>query len=380
MNSSFSNFIFLSCLILLLNFSSVLLAQNYSIPWQYSFGGSDDEVCYRMQQTADSGFMEVGLTWSQDGDVADALFPRQALLIKFDKNGNLQWEKTYGGSSTDHSFYTEQTADHGYIMAMESQSDDGDVPVNYGNQDLVVFKLDESGDIVWSKVIGGSLHDHPCCIRQISNGYIFAGASLSNDGDVTGHHGSSDYFDIWVVKMDTSGNIIWSKSLGGSLTEFARYIQQLPGGDFLLTGESYSDDGDISGHHAPSITSDLIVMKLDSAGKIIWQKSFGGAGDDVGQDLVLTADGGYAVVGATDSNDGDVIFNHGSYDYWILKLDSAGNLQWQKTLGGSESDYSRSIQVSTDGGFVIGGESYSNDGDVSNNKGQSDFWLVRTDS
>jgi len=379
-NPAVNYFIPLPALFLLLVLNSSVHAQNYSIPWQYSFGGSNDEVCYRMQQTADSGYMCVGLTWSQDGDVSDALYIRQALLIKFDKAGNLQWEKTYGGSETDHSFYTEQTHDHGYIMAMESQSDDGDVPVNYGWQDLVVFKLDEGGNIVWTRVIGGSLHDHPCCIRQIADGYIFAGASLSNDGDVSGHHGSSQYFDIWVVKMDTSGNIIWSKSIGGSLTEFARYIQPTPDGGYVLTGESYSNDGDISGHHGTSETSDMVVIKIDGGGNVVWQKCFGGSGNDIGHDLVLTPDGGIMVIGATESSDGDVTYIHGSYDYWMVKLDSAGNLMWQKTLGGSQSDYSRSIQISKEGGFVIGGETSSNDGDVGDNKGISDFWLVRTDS
>lgn len=122
---------------------------------------------------------------------------------------------------------------------------------------------------------------------------------------------------------------------------------------------------------------DFWIVKLNNIGDIEWQKSYGGSGWEEAFAVQQTADGGYIVAGESPSNDGDVIGNHGSWDYWVIKLDGSGNLEWQKSLGGSGYDAAHSIQQTSDGGYIIAGRSSSNDGDVTGNHGSFDFWIVK---
>jgi len=170
--------------------------------------------------------------------------------------------------------------------------------------------------------------------------------------------------NYWIVKLDGSGNIQWQKSLGGINEENAFSIQQTADGGFIVAGFTQSNNGDVSGNHG---FSDYWVVKLDGSGNIEWQKSLGGSGDENASSIRQTTDGGFIVAGFTASNDGDVSGNHGSRDYWIIKLDGSGNIQWQKSFGGSGDEDASSIRQTADGGFIVAGGTLSNDGDVSGN-------------
>ena len=143
---------------------------------------------------------------------------------------------------------------------------------------------------------------------------------------MTGNHGSHDY---WVVKLDAAGNILWQKALGGTGTDVAQAITASADGGYVVAGYTGSTNGDVTGNHG---SSDYWVVKLDAAGNILWQKALGGTGIDQAYAITASADGGY-VVGYTQSNDGDVTGNHGGNDYWVVKLDAAGNILWQKAPG-----------------------------------------------
>ena len=312
------------------------------------------------------------------------------LLISFCfAQPSIVWQKCLGGSSTDYALSIQQTTDGGSIVAGSSFSNDGDVSGNHGYDDYWVVKLNSAGEIVWQKSLGGSYYDYAYSIRQTTDGgFIIAGWSESNDGDVSGHHGSTDYYDYWVVKLDSVGKIVWQKSLGGSYDDYAVSIQQTSDGEYIVAGVSYSNDGDVSGWHEAydywgNPYSDYWVVKLDSAGEIVWQRSLGGSYDDYAVSIQQTSDGEYIVAGSSLSNDGDVSGNHGSFDYWVVKLNSAGSIVWQRSLGGSSGDYASSIQRTTDGGFIVAGVSYSNDGNVSGHHGSTDYadyWVVKLDS
>ncbi|MFI5134696.1 MAG: T9SS type A sorting domain-containing protein [Chitinophagales bacterium] len=352
-----------------------------TIQWQKCYGGSDDEVYYSLEATSDHGFFLIGDTKSTDGDVVNPPAGMNSWVAKIDYAGMLQWQNAIGGSAPDHSYSGQQTSDLGYIVGVESLSSDGDAGENHGGYDFLCTRLNETGDLVWTHDYGGSLHDHPSCIRKTQDGgYIMSGGSLSNDGDVTGHHGSTSTFDIWLMKLDSSGNSVWSKSIGGTQSDFGLYIQQTSDGNYILVGQSQSNDGDITGHHGSPDTYDLLVMKFNSKGKILWQKSFGGSGDDMAHCVKQTIDGGYIIAASTESSDGDVMFNHGGKDLWILKLGPNGKLLWQKTYGGSKDEGGRSIQQTMDGGYIAAGETTSNDGDVTGNHGNSDYWLIKIDA
>ena len=227
-------------------------------------------------------------------------------------------------------------------------------------------------NIEWQKSFGGDSTDYANDIQQTKDGgYIMAGSSRSIEGDVTGNHGSSD---AWIVKLDSSGNLAWQKCLGGSGWDEANAIQQTTDGGYVVAGFSSSIDGDVTGNHG---SADYWVVKLTANGTLTWQKSLGGSNQDVAYSIQQTTDGGYIVAGWSSSLDGEVTGNHGSDDYWIVKLDSSGNLSWQKCLGGSDDEEAYSIQQTTDGGYIVAGYSYSTDGEVTGNHGGGDMWIVK---
>ena len=284
----------------------------------------------------------------------------------------IEWQKSLGGTGFDYASSIQETSDGGYIVAGRSTSNDGDVTGNHGGYDFWVVKLDINGNITWQKSLGGSNVDYAFSIQETSdNGYIVAGRSSSNDGDVTGNHGSDDF---WIVKLDINGNITWEKSLGGTGTESALSIQQTLDGGYIVAGRSTSNDGDLTGNYGGY---DIWIVKLDINANITWQKSLGGTGAEYANSIQETSDGGYIVAGYSQSNDGDVTANNGSFDFWIIKLDVNGNITWEKSLGGSDFDSAHSIHQTTDGGYIVAGSSLSNDGDVTVNYGNNDCWIVK---
>ncbi len=345
-----------------------------AIQWQKSLGGSNYDYAYSIQQTADSGYIVAGYSYSNDSDVSGNHGGYDYWIVKLKKTGAIQWQKSLGGSIYDEAFSIQQTADNGYIVAGSSNSNNGDVSGNHGGYDYWIVKLKKTGGIQWQKSLGGSSDDYAYSSQQTADsGYIVAGFSSSNDGDVSGNHGGYDY---WIVKLHKSGVIQWQKSLGGSSNDYARSIQQTADGGYIVAGYSFSNNGDVSGHHG-GVFYDYWIVKLKKTGAIQWQKSLGGSNDDVAYSIQQTADSGYIVAGYSLSNDGDVSGNHGGIDYWIVKLKKTGDIQWQKSLGGSNNDVAYSIQQASDSGYIVAGRSYSNDSDVSGNHGGLDYWIVK---
>lgn len=344
-----------------------------NIEWEKSFGGSDLDRVLSIDPTTDGGYIVGGTSWSIDGDVTGNNGLSDYWVVKLTANGSLDWQKSLGGSHSELAWSIQQTLDGGYIVSGGSRSNNGDVSGNHGDQDQWIVKLTETGSIEWQKSFGGTLSDFANSIQQTTDGgYIIAGYSRSNDGDVTGNHGSLDY---WIVKINESGTLEWQKSLGGSDFDTAESIKQTLDGGYIVAGYSNSNDGDVSGNHGGS--QDYWVVKLSIIGNIEWQKSLGGTGLDRALSVIQTQDNGYLVGGYSNSNDGDVTENQGSSDLWIVKLTETGSLDWQKSLGGSYGDAALSVSESIDGGFIVAGISESTDGDVIGNHGENDFWVLR---
>ncbi len=346
-----------------------------TVQWQKSVGGTGNDYAESIQQTNDGGYIVVGISYSNDGDVSGNQGASDCWVVKLNAFGIIEWEKSMGGSGDDNARLIQQTNDGGYIFIGPSDSNDGDVSGNHGNLDYWAVKLTSTGVIEWQKSLGGTGYEYAQYIQQTSDGgYIAAGSSFSNDGDVSGNHGG---FDCWVVKLNDEGTIVWQKSLGGLSNDEAESIQQTNDGGFILAGHSDSNDGDVSGNHGGP---DYWVVKLSSIGTIEWQKSLGGSGSDQAKSVQQTNDGGYIVAGYTSSNDGDVSVNYGYLDFWVVKLNSLGTIEWQKTLGGSDFDLAQSIQQTNDGEYIVAGYSYSNDVDVQSSQGNQDFWVVKLSS
>jgi len=345
--------------------------------WQKCLGGSYDDWAWSIQQGPDGGYIVAGLTKSYDGDVSGFHDYHDYWVVKLDSLGNILWQKCLGGYWAEEAYSIQQTRNGEYIVTGFAQSYDGDVSGNHGIDDYWVVKLDSLGCIMWQKCLGGSSSERANSIQQTyDGGYIVAGGSGSNDGDVSGNNGGGD---CWVVKLNSLGDIVWQKCLGGSSSDLAYSIQQTYDSGYIVAGISKSTDGDVSGYHwtVGGDDPDYWVVKLDSFGNILWQKCLGGYGADEAHSIQQISDGGYIVTGSSSSNNGDVSGNNGSSDYWVVKLNSVGNIVWQKCLGGSFDDHAFSAQQTVDGGYIVAGYSGSNDCDVSGNHGGNDFWVVK---
>lgn len=291
----------------------------------------------------------------------------------------VQWQKSYGGTKGDKANAMTPTKDGGFVLAGMSASTDGDITGNHGGADYMIVKVNSTGTLEWQKSLGGTIYDEANAIKQTTdNGYIVVGGAKSNDGDVTGHHGSDTAkADYWVVKLNSAGSIEWQKSLGGTGDDVARSVQQTSDGGYIVAGSAKSTNGDVTGGHGGN---DYWIVKLSATGDIQWQKSLGGSGDDIAFAIDQTADNGYVVAGSSSSSDGDVTVNHGARDFWIVKLDNTGNLVTQVSYGGSNDEAALTIKATTDGGYIVSGRTASTDGDVTGNRGQEDFWLLKLDN
>jgi uncharacterized repeat protein (TIGR01451 family) len=350
----------------------VKLDSESDIVWKKAFGGSGSEGAHAIKQTSDNGFIIAGYTSSNDGDVSGNNGGRDFWLLKLDSNGSISWQTAAGGSSNEVAYSVEQTSDGGYIAMGYTVSTAGDVAGNHGETDIWVVKFDESGSIAWQNCLGGSSSEEGYEVRQTEDeGYVIVGGSQSNDGDLSSNYGSSDF---WVVKLNVDGQIIWEKNYGGSNNDMARSVDLTDDGGFLICGISSSSNGDISSSNG---ARDYWVLSLDENGDIRWEKALGGTGNDLCYSISNTEDGGAIVAGFSTSLNGIISGNHGDSDFWILELDNNGNVNWQQMLGGSSTDDPKSVKRTADGGFIVAGYSYSDDGDLTRNQGQSDFWILK---
>lgn len=367
-------------LLLLLLLSLLFLihtnAQPLIINWQQCYGGSESDVGTRIAKT-NNGYYLFCTTLSFDGQVVGNHGINDYWVIRTDTTGNLLWAKTYGGSSDDVLKQAKPTTDGGFILFGHTESNEGDVHGNHGDFDYWIVKIDSLGNLQWQKCLGGSYNDFGEDIYTTADsGFICTGWSLSIDGDVTGNHGN---FDYWVAKLDKNGNIKWENSYGSSFPDLGLGITSTNDGGAILSGRTGLNDGDVQcNYHGGD--SDAWIVKLDSTGAIQWQQCYGGSQNDGIYLIIPLTDGGYLCAGNTTSNDGQVTGNHGSNDFWVLKIDHWGNLISQKCFGGSGLDAPYFMKASSDGNYFIGGSTFSNDGDVSGNhsvSGSSDIWLIK---
>jgi hypothetical protein len=278
----------------------------------------------------------------------------------------LSWRKALGGSGNDMGLSVQKTSDNGFVIAGSTLSSNGDVTGAKGGLDVWVVKMTSSGEIEWKAVLGGSQDDEANSIQQtLDGGYILAGYTKSNDGDVSGNHATDGSSDFWVVKLTPQGAITWQKCLGGNKDDNAKSVRQNADGTYIVVGNTFSNNGNVSGNHSTNgFSCDYWVVKLNSAGTIIFQKTFGGSLDETANSVMPTTDGGYIVAGNAESTNGDVTGNHGGYDAWILKLSAAGIIEWKKTFGGSGEEHANAVRQLVDGGYVIAGVGESTDGDL----------------
>lgn len=339
------------------------------ITWSKTYGESDEDAAYSVQQTTDGGYVIAGnsdneilvikidaygnIVWrypqagiaksiisSGDGGylITGQLFPvpiGDIGIIKLNSNGQKEWEKTYkkyGGIANE----IKQTSDGGYIIVGEA------------SDNVYVIKTDINGDYEWQKAFGGTQKSSGYSIQQTSDGFVIAGETILT--------GRTDP-DIWIFKIDSSGNIIiWEKNFGGSGYDASHFIKITSDGGYIAAGKKSSNTGD----------ADFWIAKLKSNGDLEWEKTYGSTYDEIAYSIQQTSDRGYIVAGEIKTSAGDT-------DFLILKLDENGGLVWKKTYGNSGNDVARSIQQTSDGGYIVAGETTTDAGDT-------DFWVLKLDA
>ncbi|MBL7102914.1 MAG: T9SS type A sorting domain-containing protein [Bacteroidales bacterium] len=367
----------------LLLISIITNSQFINIEWQQCYGGSGGDNGKDVV-ISNNGYAVFCATGSNDGQVSYNHGSNDFWLIFTDQVGNLLWEKTYGGSDIEFPYKLERTADGNYIMFGYTLSNDGDITNNHGSQDYWVVKADSIGEIIWQKCLWGSWPEYglDMDLDQDEN-IVVIGYSYSNDGNITNHIG---HYDYWIVKLNQQGEILWDKSLGGTFMDWGLCISPTNDGGYITGGFTLSDDIDVVCDNHETEHGDTWIVKLDSLGNIEWQNCYGGTYFENAIEILQIEDG-YIFVGGTNSNDGDVSGFHGTpgtydnYDIWVVKLDESGNIEWQRCLGGTDTEHPKFIIETEENGYLVGGWTMSHDGDVIGNHSigdyRADIWLVK---
>ncbi len=348
------------------------------LQWNKTYGGTGDDRGNDVIQTQDGGYAILGSSYSNDEDVSENYGAEDYWVAKLDASGNISWQKSFGYSGTDTGVSLMQSNDGGYlitgILDVTASGGEGNTTKNalHAGGDYWAIKLSATGDLQWSKYFGGNFTDTPEGVVQTEdNGYILAGRSDSQDTDISNNKGT---YDFWVVKISATGALVWEKSFGGTEIDEARAITKSGDGNYIIAGDTRSDNTDVSSNNG---AADLWLIKISPAGELLWEKTIGGTGFDVARSISRTQDNGFLLAGSSRSDDGDVTTNQGQNDAWALKVNSSGALQWQKTIGGTDIDFAYDIAELNDKTIVVVGETSSNDGDLTENKGFTDLLLVK---
>lgn len=360
-----------------------------SIVASKTFGGSLDEKIGSVVKTSDGGMIVVGHTNSSDGDINKQYDQIDIWIIKIDSQGNKVWSKTIGGSKNDYGTSIIATNDGNFIISGYTESSDGIVPSNFGLHDFLVVKINSSGDVIWSKNYGFSGHDHAHKIIQTSDGGYFVvgfseysgiegsgGTQNNGEGHEIGHkgvlHGSGEFIG---VKIDSQGEFMWYRYFGGTQNDRVNDVVEANDGGFLMVGFSESSDFDINDNKG---SYDFWVVKLQSNGSLAWKHNYGGSGIDQAFGVVKTNNNSYLIVGRSNSDDKDTSVSLGGFDAWVIHIDDHGHLIWNKSFGGSEFDSAEQVRMLSNGNFGIVGNTRSN---LNNSlKGENDFWFLEVDN
>lgn len=369
------------------------------IAWQNTIGGSGIDYLYAMDKTLDGGYIIAGSSTSNiSGDKTENIVDGTAYsdywVVKLDSLGNIEWQNTIGGSAGDNAFSVIQTSDGGYMVGgLSASGATGDKIESALSADYWILKLSSVGDIVWQNTLGGDSYDYCTVVQEtFDGGYIIGGHSSSNiSGDKT-ENTLGDGPDYWIIKLDPAGNVEWDNTIGGDGEDELKSLEQTDDGGYILGGWSASN---ISGDKTENCLGvyDYWVLKLDSVGNIEWQNTLGGTDVDKLTDIKQSSDGGYIVGGYSESNISDdktenVIgymgFGYGLADYWIVKLNPSGEIEWDNTIGGTHDDMLSKVIETTDGGFAAVGSSRSN---ISGDKAENnipgvgyDYWIIKLGS
>lgn len=353
--------------LLVLSMIPAVTSTNTNLEWQKKFGGNGDDGCFFIEETEDGGFIASGYTESYGLGKKDL---KDIYLLKTDSNGNRIWDKTFGGIGDDRSYCIRQDEDGGYIIAGATNSTQvGSTRHTGGAYDAYIIKTDSEGNLIWNKTFGKpETEEWAQSIQQTEDGgYIVVGWMDPVGVNVTDAH--DEGHDLYLFKLDNQGKILWSKNFGQQDgDEEGFFVQQTSDGGYIITGLAEQSNSKGTRHGMEGRVYDIYLIKTDHEGDKLWEKKFGGSGDDWAWSVQETKDKGFFIAGATSSQ------SAGKYDMYMLKTDSQGNKQWDKKYGGKEDDQAYAGQQTADGGYILFGVTDTQ------SPGSYDAYTIKTDS
>jgi hypothetical protein len=317
---------------------SVILAQPPGIEWSRTYGGNSSDIANSVYSTSSGAYIFAGYTKSFNADSNDVY------LVKTDSAGNILWYRLYGGADYDDARCLQETADGGYILAGRTRS------FGAGGNDMYVVRTDSNGDSLWTRTYGGSNSDAAECIIQTADGgYLIA-------GDTRPYSGA--HVEMYLVKTDSLGDTIWTRTYGGSDDRVAYSVQQTDDGGYIVVGCNPIYGG---------LEYDIYLVKTDSRGDTLWTRTYGGENEDYAISVEQTGDGDYMIAGSTRS------FGAGEGDFYVLRTDSLGDILWTRTYGSGNNDYATSMQQTIDGRYIILGG-------MGTYGGETDLYLIKIEN
>ncbi len=368
------------------------LDENGTLVWNKAYGGTQDEfnsnqtIGWKIKTVPNGGYILAGSTSSNNGDVSVNYGGDDVWLVKIDENGILEWEKSYGNAGDDNIADIQITADGGYIIVAASEGIFQGIDPPYGSW---ITKTDALGNIEWTQTYSATDMSRLRSITQTSDGgYIAAGTTYAAGSAITPPKEIFEgFFDpnsrLWVLKINADGSFQWAKTYGGTDLDEGESIIETTEGNYVVAGKTWSADGDAAGNNNnPENSSSFWVLNLNNQGDIIWQKTYGGQSNEGAMGIKQASDGNYVIGGSTRSNSGTFPGYIGENDFMLMKVTATdGSVLWTKRFGGSGQDNLWSFDITPDEGFMAVGTTGSNDGDVSGGPVDNfDFWVVKLSS
>ncbi len=359
--------IFFFCLIFL-----SLQAQEGTIQWTKNFGGNASDIANDFITTSDNALLIVGHTLSNNQDISNNNGGADVWVLKTDLDGTIQWSKTFGTTANEMAHGIAKTSNDEYIIAGTTHASGN------GKGDAYLLKIDIDGNVIWEKTFGGEKFDGFQKIRATANqSFLVAGTTNSSENAPNQASGQGD---IWILNIDADGNIIWEKTFGGSRSDLLEDLTIDSAGDIYLTGSTFSKDGNFQSN--TTFMNDGFVLKLDADGNLLWGQQYGTDTPDGFNAITTTSNGTIAMLGYEGIQNTTVSGIQGKYeqDIWLQQINANGQVQLSQNLGGSAIDDGDAIGTTTDGGLLVAGTSLSFDGDISSPKGKKDIWVAKLDA
>lgn len=350
---------------------------NLNVEWNIDIGGTDYDKPKKVLSTTSGGYFIAGTSSSPiSGNKTESSFGPgindDYWVVALDASGNILWDNTIGGSGKDDLMSATNTIDGGFLLigTSDSPADFDKSEPNLGaiGNDYWVVKLNSTGNIEWQNTIGGSNYDLAADVIQTADGgYLVGGSSyspISGDKTESPVPGASTG-DYWVLKLDAAGNIVWQNTIGGNHNDVLYAIIETQSGEFLLCGNSLSGSGYDKTEPLTGalLLNDIWIVKIDATGNVIWDNTIGTTKADFGRDIIQSVNGNYIVAGYT-SGQAEIDKKEqcfGVNDFWLLELNIDGDINWQNTIGSSSEDYLQTVIQKSDGTILTGGYSKSND-------------------